>query len=76
MRIVNDDGGSLVLRRARKEHRCAGSRGGGRHAEGCPGVIPAGTLYVECYWSTPAYQSGDRFTEPCALALGSEWVAA
>lgn len=76
LRIVDDDGGSLVLRTARKPHRCSGSQGlaDGRHAADCPGEILVGQQYVECYWNTPAYQSGDRFTEACALALGAEWI--
>lgn len=75
LQIVDSDGGSLVLRTARKAHRCAGSMGGGRHAPGCPTTIEVGEVYLECYWTTSAYQSGDRYAGPCALALGPQWVA-
>lgn len=37
-------------------------------------MIHAGEVYLECYWSTPAYQSGDRYAVPCAIALGPQWV--
>jgi len=73
--LLDDDGGALVIRTARKEHRCFGTatvREDGttarrHHAPGCTEVIRPGERYLECYYTTPGFQSGHRYTEPCAL---------
>jgi hypothetical protein len=60
----------LVLRTARKSWECHGSGGRpNRHADDCPGIIEPGTQYVESFWFSPAYQSGDRISMPCARAF-------
>lgn len=60
-----------IIRRALKPHSCEGDGSSARrHAPGCPGTIPAGAEHVEYVGETPAYQSGRRVAEPCALAFG------
>lgn len=56
IRLLDDDGGSLVLRTARKPHTCAD----------CGAAIAVGEKHIECYWSTPAYVSGYRYCWRCA----------
>jgi len=60
----------LMLRTARKSHMCAGDGSAShRHAEDCPRRIVPGTKYIECFWSTPAFQSGTRVSMACAVTF-------
>lgn len=66
---------NLYLRRARKEHFCAGRIFRDRHAVGwsCKGVpISRGDQYVEYVGETPTFQSGVRYHVECALREGWE----
>jgi hypothetical protein len=75
IRLLDDDGGALIIRRARKDHRCHGN--GAAHtafALDCRGRIVLGECYLEVLWSAPAYASGQRVCSACALAFFGDWV--
>jgi hypothetical protein len=60
----------LMFRTARKTHRCNGDGSAShRHAVDCAREIQPGEQYVECFWDTPAYQSGSRVSMACARAF-------
>lgn len=63
------DDGSVVIRRARKNHICHGGHNGERQVH-CPDPIRSGTNYVEYYGESYAYQSGARYHPQCAEQQG------
>jgi hypothetical protein len=77
LELRDNDGGALVVRRARKSHRCEGdgsAADGGRHADGCAGTIEPGEQYLEVLWSAPAYAAGGHVCERCARAYYWGWL--
>jgi hypothetical protein len=65
----------LVLRRARRSHRCAtfGDRRGWDHEPLPPShtpVIEPGEYHIEYVGESPAFQAGPRYCLSCAVAAG------
>jgi hypothetical protein len=59
---MND--GSVIVRKARKEHRCSGHNGQERTS--CLRPIPVGSIYIEYLGESAAYESGARYHIECA----------
>jgi hypothetical protein len=73
--LIDDDGGALKVRRARKVHACDGDGAAHSHkAAQCHGAIEPGEYYLEVLWSAPAYASGNHVCTECAIKFYGEWV--
>lgn len=66
------DDGSVMVRRARKQHTCWGghAKGVGRVRCQFGGVIAPKTVYIEYCGESPLYQSGHRYHVECAAEQG------
>lgn len=75
--------GEMVIRRARKQHRCRTMGSYSRHErerlrgwDGGPvpaehsGTIAVGESYVEYLGESPPYESGVRYCYACSVAAG------
>jgi len=63
------DDGTTIIRRARKQHYCAGGHDGRKRTK-CAESIPAGSLYVEYVGESPLYESGYHYHAECAKQQG------
>jgi len=63
------DDGSVIIRKAGKEHLCHGGHNGERHVR-CTDPIKAGTTYVEYVGEVAPFQSGYRYHLACAAQQG------
>ena len=63
------DDGSVIVRRARKAHHCAGGHDGQKHTY-CGRPIAKGMVYIEYLGESPAFQSGARYHSECAAQQG------
>lgn len=63
------DEGSVMIRRARKEHQCSGGHDGSVRVP-CADPIRVGDSYVEYTGESHPFQSGRRYHPACALQQG------
>jgi len=63
------DDGSVIFRRARKDHRCDGGHDG-KQRTACTLPIRKGDSYIEYLGESPAFASGNRYHYLCAMQQG------
>jgi hypothetical protein len=63
------DDGNVIIRLARKTHRCAGGHDGQKRTR-CTDPINRNDLYVEYTGESPLYESGYRYHPRCAEQQG------
>lgn len=65
----SDDMDNVYVRRARKEHRCAGGHNGEKRTR-CEQPINRGEIYIEYVGESPLYESGYHYHLDHAVQQG------
>lgn len=65
----NPDMDNVIVRRARKEHRCAGGHDGQKRTR-CADPIQKGEVYIEYVGESPLYESGYHYHLDHAVEQG------